>query len=126
MYAFRDLSPFGLPAGSNNPALESFLQALPLSYVGVDPSRSDSHRSYRQSVVSGFAQDFLRLTSGLTVNAGLRYDYYSNPIEAHGRLSAIRNPATDSGPTVGKVFAGTPVDLLSPRAGLAWNVFGDG
>src|SRR5262249_21781006 len=49
LYAFRDLSPFGVPARSNNPALESFLQALPLSYVGVDPSMSDSHRSYRQS-----------------------------------------------------------------------------
>jgi hypothetical protein len=126
LYTFQDLSPFGFPARSNNPALESFLQALPLSYVGVDPSRSDSHRSYRQSVVSAFAQDFFRVTSRLTLNAGLRYDFYSNPTEAHGRLSAIRNPATDSGPTVGKVFAGTPVDLLSPQAGFAWNVFGDG
>jgi hypothetical protein len=60
------------------------------------------------------------------VNVGLRYDFYSNPTEAHGRLSAIRNPATDSGPTVGKVFAGTPVSLLSPQLGLAWNIFGDG
>ena len=126
LYTFQDLSPFGFQAHSNNPALEFFLQALPLSYVGADPSRSDSHRSYRQSVVSGFAQDFLRVTSRLTVNVGLRYDFYSNPTEAHGRLSAIRNPATDSGPTVGKVFAGTPLDLLSPQAGFAWNIFGDG
>jgi len=55
-----------------------------------------------------------------------RYDFYSNPTEAHGRLSAIPNPATDSGPTVGKVFAGTPRDRLSPQAGFAWNIFGDG
>jgi hypothetical protein len=126
LYTFQDLSPFGFQAYSNNPALEFFLQALPLSYVGADPSRSDSHRSYRQNVVSGFAQDFLRVTSHLTVNAGLRYDFYSNPAEAHGRLSAIPNPATDSEPTVGKVFAGTPVDLISPQAGFAWNIFGDG
>jgi hypothetical protein len=126
LYSFQDLSPFGVPARSNNPALESFLQALPLSYVGVDPSKSDSHRGYRQSVVSGFAQDFFRMSNRLTANAGLRYDFYSNPTEAHGRLSAIRDPATDSGPTVGKIFAGTPIDLLSPQAGFAWNVFGDG
>jgi len=126
LYMFQDLSAFGFPARSNNPALEFFLQALPLSYVGSVPSMSDSHRGYRQSVVSGFAQDFLRVSSRLTLNAGLRYDFYSNPSEAHGRLSAIRNPATDSGPTVGKVFAGTPVDLLSPQAGFAWNIFGDG
>src|SRR5580692_10515732 len=126
LYSFQDLSPFGFPARTNNPALEFFLQALPLSYVGSVPSMSDSHRDYRQSVVSGFAQDFLRVTSRLTVNAGLRYDFYSNPTEAHGRLSVIRNPATDSGPTVGKVFAATPRDLLSPQLGFAWSMSGDG
>ena len=126
LYTFQDLSPFGLPAYSNNPALEFFLQALPFSYVGSDPSKSDSYRSYRQSSISGFVQDFLRVTDRLTVNAGVRYDFYSNPTEAHGRVSAIRNPATDSLPTVGNVFAGMPRDLLSPQAGFAWNLFGDG
>ena len=126
LYTYQDLSSFGIPARSNNPALEAFFEALPLSYVGSLPSMSDSDRGYRQSVVSGFAQDFWRISSRLTLNAGLRYDFYSNPTEAHGHLSAIRNPATDSGPTVGKVFAGTPLDLLSPQAGFAWNIFGDG
>jgi len=126
LYAFQDLSPFGLPARSDNAALEFFLQALPLSYVGSIPSMSDSDRGYRQSVVSGFAHDFFRVSSRLTLNAGLRYDFYSNPTEVHGRLSAVRNPATDSGPTVGKAFAATPRDLLSPQAGFAWNIFGDG
>jgi len=126
LYTFQDLSPFGFPARSNNPALEFFLQALPLSFVGSVPSMSDSHRNYRQSVVSGFAHDFLRVTGRLTLNAGLRYDFYSNPTEAHGRLSVIRNPATDSGPTVGKVFAATPRDLLSPQLGFAWAISGNG
>jgi hypothetical protein len=126
LYSFMDLSPFGFPARSNNPALEFFLQALPLSYVGSVPSMSDSHRDYRQSVVSGFVQDFWRVTSRLTVNAGLRYDFYSNPTETHGRLSVIRNPATDSGPTVGPVFAGTPLDFLSPQLGFAWGMSGYG
>jgi Carboxypeptidase regulatory-like domain/TonB-dependent Receptor Plug Domain len=126
LYTFQDLSPFGLPAQSNNPALEFFLQGLPISFVGADSARSDSHRSYRQSVVSGFAQDFLRISSRLTLNVGLRYDFYSNPSETHGRLAVIRNPATDSGPTVGSVFAATPVNLVSPQAGFAWNILGDG
>jgi len=127
LYTFRDLSPFGFQAPlSNNPALEFFLQALPLSYVGTDPSTSDSHRGYRQNLISGFVQDSFRVTSRLNVNAGLRYDFYSNPTEAHGRLSAIRNPATDSAPKVGKAFAGTPLDLLSPQVGFAWKIFADG
>jgi hypothetical protein len=126
LYTFQDLSPFGFQAHSDNPALEFFLRALPLSYVGTEPSMSDSDRGYRQSAVSGFAQDFFGATSRLTLNVGLGYDFYSNPTEAHERLSVIRNPSTDSGPTVGKIFAGTPVDLLSPQAGFAWNIFGDG
>jgi len=126
IYTFQDLSPFSIKALSDNPALEFFLEALPLSYVGVDPSNSDSNRNYRQSVVSWFAQDFFRATSRLSVNIGLRYDFYSNPTEAQGRMSVIRNPATDSGPTVGNLFAATPRDLFSPQAGFAWNIFGDG
>src|SRR5580693_5155971 len=126
LYSFEDLTPFGLPASSNNPALEFFLQGLPLSYVGVNPSNADSDRGYRETIASGFVQDFVRLNSRLTVNIGLRYDFYSNPTEAFGRESAFPNPATDSAPVVGKLFAGTPLDLLSPQAGFAWNVFGDG
>ncbi|HLK64322.1 MAG TPA: carboxypeptidase regulatory-like domain-containing protein [Bryobacteraceae bacterium] len=126
LYTFQDLTPFGLQASSNNPALEFLLKGLPLSYVGANPSNADSNRGYRETIASGFVQDFVRVNSRLTVNFGLRYDFYSNPTEAFGRLSAFPNPATDSAPTVGKLFAGTPLDLLSPQAGLAWNVFGDG
>lgn len=126
LYSFQDLTAFGVPAFSNNPALEFFLEGAPLSYVGANPSNADSDRGYRESFTSGFAQDFVRVNSRLTVNAGLRYDFYSNPAEAFGRESAFRNPATDSAPTVGKLFASTPLDLFSPLAGLAWNVFGDG
>jgi len=125
LYSFQDLTPYGVPASSNNPALEFFLEGVPLSYVGVNPSNADSERGYRETFASGFAQDFVRLNSRLTANIGLRYDFYSNPTEAHGRISTFRNPATDPAPTVGTVFASTPLDLFSPQAGLAWNVFGD-
>jgi Carboxypeptidase regulatory-like domain len=126
LYSFMDLSPFGFSARTNNPALEFFLRALPLSYVGSIPSMSDSNRDYQQSVVSGFVHGFWRVTTRLTANAGLRYDFFSNPTEAHGRMSVIRNPAMDSGPTVGQVFSKTPRDLLSPQVGFAWAISGNG
>ena len=126
LYTFEDLTPYGFQASSNNPALEFFLQGLPLAYAGVNPSNADSDRGYRESFASGFAQDFVRVNSRLTVNVGLRYDFYSNPTEAFGRESAFPNPAMDSAPVVGKIFVGTPLDLLSPQAGFAWNVLGDG
>lgn len=125
LYEFEDLTAFGLPAISNNPALEFFLEGAPLAYIGVNPSNADSDRGYREIVASGFAQDFVRVNSRFTANIGLRYDFYSNPTEVHGRLSALPNPAMDSAPTVGKLFAGTPLDLLSPQAGFAWNVLGN-
>src|SRR5258708_23586218 len=75
LYTFQDLRPFGVPARSDNPALEFFLQALPLSYVGANPSIASSERGYPQSVVSGFVQDYFRVTHRLTFNSGLRYDF---------------------------------------------------
>ena len=42
LYTFQDLTPYGFQASSNNPALEFFLQGLPLSYVGVNPSNANS------------------------------------------------------------------------------------
>jgi len=126
LYSFQDLTSFGLPAFSNNPALEFFLEGAPLSYVGVNPSNANSDRGYRENMASGFAQDFVRVNSRLRVNVGLRYDFYSNPTEVSGRESAFPNPATDSAPIVGKLFASTPLDLFSPQAGVAWNVLGDG
>src|SRR5580698_6947369 len=79
LYSFQDLTPYGLPAFSNNPALEFFLEGAPLSYVGVNPSNANSDRGYRENMASGFAQDFVRVNSRLRVNVGLRYDFYSNP-----------------------------------------------
>ena len=63
LYSFQDLTPFGVPASSNNPALEFFLQGLPLSYVGANPANADSDRGYRETFTSGFAQDFVRVNS---------------------------------------------------------------
>ena len=37
LYSFADLTPYGLPASSNNPALEFFLQGLPLRTWGSIP-----------------------------------------------------------------------------------------
>ncbi len=34
LYSFEDLTPFGLQASSNNPALEFFLQGSPLAIRG--------------------------------------------------------------------------------------------
>lgn len=82
-----------------------------------------------------FGQDDWRVTARLTLNLGLRYDYYTWPYETHNLMSNW-NPA---GPT-GSLFrpgsaeaAGLPRSLINndkndwaPRVGFAYDLFGTG
>ena len=116
-YIFNDV---GLPAMSNNPALELFLRGIPFLYLGVDPQLSDSTRGYRQNYLGLYAQDDWQIAPRLTLNFGIRWEHWSNPDEAHGRLSNVRNVSTDTQPTCGDIWEHTPRDLWSPRLGFAW------
>jgi hypothetical protein len=124
-YSFQDLSSFGFPYASNNPPLESFLHGTAFSYLGTNPQLSDSDRGFRQNWLSFYLQDDWRATPRLTLNFGLRFEFYSNPTEAKGKEVNIRNVATDTAPTVGQFLADTPKDLFSPRFGFAWQVTSD-
>ncbi len=123
-YIFTDLTSFGFPAQSNNPAFEFFLKGIPLVYLGAYPTLADSNRGFRQTYAGLYAQDDWRVRSGLTLNFGFRWEYWSNPSEAHGRLANIRNVLTDTAPAAGKVWAGVPLDQWSPRLGFAWKPAG--
>jgi Carboxypeptidase regulatory-like domain/TonB-dependent Receptor Plug Domain len=46
-----------------------------------------SRKDERYSDYAGFVQDDIKISPRLTVNAGLRYEYFSPPSEVHGRLS---------------------------------------
>jgi hypothetical protein len=126
-YSFQDLRFLGVPYPyvSNNAPLESFLGGLAFSYIGTNPQLSNSDREFRQHWLSSYVQDDWRATPRLTLNFGLRHEFYSNPTEAQNREVNIRNVATDTAPTVGKFLAGTPKNLFSPRFGLAWQLTGD-
>ena len=119
-YIFSDLTGFGFPAQSNNPALEFFLQGVPFLYLGVDPSLANSVRGFRQNYLGLYVQDDWQVRPGLTFNLGLRWEYWSNPGESHNRLANIRNPFVDTAPTVGPIWADVPLDQWSPRLGFAW------
>src|SRR6202030_2203358 len=112
----------------------NFLNGIPLSYGGP-LTGSDTNRYFLFNTLGFYAQDDSRITSRLTVNMGLRYEFMTTPREAEGRQYAIRNLKTDS--TVlpgGELAAWIPGPVMqngtywnfSPRFGFAWDVTGDG
>ena len=112
----------------------NFLNGIPLSYGGP-LTGSDTNRYFLFNTLGFYAQDDSRITSRLTVNMGLRYEFMTTPQEAEGRQYAIRNLTTDF--TVlpgGELAAWIPGPVMqngtywniSPRFGFAWDVFGDG
>jgi hypothetical protein len=106
-------------------SLVNFLIANP-STVTFSLPGSILSRRWRQSMTSFYLQDDIRLSRRLTMNIGVRYERESVPVEAKGLSAVIRNPISDATGTIGPPFV-NPTNLgFAPRAGLAWDPFGDG
>ena len=89
-----------------------------------DPARNVSQKSF-----GFFAQDDFRVRSNVTLNLGLRYDI-TDPIKDSHNLLANYVPTSPSGIVqVGQGISSpypTNYNNLSPRVGVAWDVFGTG
>jgi hypothetical protein len=81
----------------------------------------------RQQTYGGFIQDDYQVSSKLTLNLGVRYDYTTPITEAHNRQSNFDFAtgqlvvAGQNGASAGLVT--TDKDDFAPRVGLAWNIF---
>ncbi len=90
--------------------------------------QSNINKFVRNYTAGFYAQDDIHMTSRLTVNLGLRYEFSTEPIERFGNNYAIiglTNPAVTTG-TNGKPFIDPYYKNFSPRVGLAWDVTGNG
>ena len=125
--AFRDVQARGnltfTPLAYTGNALADLLLGLPTITVAA---RLDNPQRLRTENAGLFVQDQWRLTSELTLSAGLRYELTSPPVDA-GDRATIYDPATGSVVAVGSggvPRAGYQTDRnnLAPRLGLAWSV----
>jgi hypothetical protein len=104
--------------------LRAFLQNQPLRFVGLHPE-GDIDRQWRYNLLGFYAQDEFQVHPRLTLTGGLRYEFTTMPQDLGGRDSALV-ALSDPAPTPGPLYRNPTYTNLSPRAGAAWDVFGDG
>lgn len=109
----------------NFPSLQRFLAGTPSLFSGILPG-ADIERSRRNTVFGFYVQDDVTPHARLTLNLGLRYEFYTVPRDVNGRDSALRNVAIDREYTVGRPFENPSLKNFGPRVGLSWDISGDG
>jgi len=105
----------------NFDSLQSFLAGTPdsaLQYSG------NSNRNTFENSHAIYIQDNYRWSSRVTLNLGLRYDYYGLIQEKHGNFTNF-NPLTGADILVGQKRLYQPdYNNVAPRVSVAWDVTG--
>lgn len=104
--------------------LRAFMENRATSFIGLTPDATFV-REWPFWLAGGYVQDEFRVHSRVTLNAGLRWEFMSMPVDTEGRDSALVS-LEDRAPTVGRLYDGPDYDNFSPRVGVAWDVLGDG
>ncbi len=108
------------------PGLTNFLQGIPSLFQGPEPGQTDSYRDFREREFDVYVHDEWKARPRLTVNAGVRYEFVTNPTTAVHPLNAVINPPFGTFTRVSNVFASNPsVRNFDPRIGFAYDPFGD-
>ncbi len=119
-------APFELGGSYAFPTLQTFLQGLPLTFLGVYPGQTDSTRDFREIDVAPYVQDDWKITPRFTLNAGVRWEYATNPVGVRHPLNNILDPPNGRFQSVDHVFASNPnVKNFDPRVGIAFDPFSD-
>ena len=104
--------------------LSSFLQGRSARFIGLPPG-GPIDRYWRFTLFGFYLQDQFRLSRRLVLNAGVRHEFSTMPVDIYGRDSALPN-LYDPQPTAGPLYRNPTYLNIMPRAGFAWDLFGDG
>jgi outer membrane receptor protein involved in Fe transport len=108
----------GSGVGSGDPFAD-FLLGYPQQ---TTRTRGSAQAYLRQTVPAVYAQDEWRISPGLTLNFGLRYEYASPFTEKRGNLLNLDYSTLPQAPRLTPVETGAAPDRnnFAPRVGLAW------
>ncbi|MGA3177154.1 MAG: TonB-dependent receptor [Candidatus Acidiferrum sp.] len=105
-------------------SLDSFLAGIPDN--GGTQGIGSTNRNTFENSQAFYLQDSYRLTRSLTVNLGLRYDYFGLVQEKHDMFTNV-DPTTGIVSPVGSGRLYQPdYNNLAPRLSVAWDVNGKG
>ncbi len=124
------------PTSANQPD-SNFQNDFPYySEVSIDPRTGGAGEAYRHYIMKDsnvFVNDDWKISPRLTLNLGLRWERYGAPTEANNKISQFVvapgfAPSQIAQWQVGPVNSmwTTPNKDFGPRAGFAYDVFGDG
>jgi hypothetical protein len=109
--------------------------------VEFDHAKGRTKLAMRNQNFGAFFQDDIKVRDNVTLNLGVRYDYYSPITDALGQTSTfvVRQPdnGTPQSGVAEVIIAGTnglpenstyfpDKNNVQPRVGFAWDLFGDG
>ena len=105
--------------------MAQFFAGTPTRFQGNTPGAE--FRRQRPNMLFGFyLQDDYRMTSNLTLNLGMRYEFFTVPKDKNGRDAYIPDILTSTDTVIGGPFRNPSLKNVAPRIGFAWDVTGDG
>ena len=129
---FDGIAYSGAQGAATFTTLQNFLQGIPSSGSILLGDPTDNTRSHWFGV---YAQDDWRLSSRVTLNVGLRYEYYTPEVERNNYIGNFNPNVNPQNATAIQQFGpGAPLSSefdaglghVWPRLGVAWDVRGNG
>ncbi len=118
----------GLSGPPGVPSYPSLLNGVPTVLLYV-PLGSYPNRDFRQTEFTPYIQDDWKVSSRLTVNLGVRWEFVTNPTDQHNDLYYVTNVATAVAPYYTNLPSGMAKNPSyknwDPRIGLAFDPFSD-